>query len=178
MSFFGDIAGISGLVSIGLDIFGLTNDVSAQDQQREALQTQGHYEASIDRLNAMLRRNAANDALARGIIVSRQHRREVDQLIGEQRATLAANGVDVTTGTAVALASGTAMVGAYESRVMLHNAERDAYGLRLEAESYDRLANLAEMRGNVPDTTTSTILTGASQIVSNFASLSAQGVFS
>jgi len=177
VAFFDSLGSIAGLVSIGLDAAGLFNQTKAEDQQRDALKAQSGYEASIARLNAMLRYTAAADAVARGKVAERQHRRGVDQLVGEQRATLASQGVEVTSGSAVDLVVGTQIVGDYEARLIEFNAERDAYGLRLEAESYERLAQLAEMRGDIPSTTGSTVLAGVSQIASNFATLSSQGVF-
>lgn len=78
--------------------------------------------------------NLARDAQARGEEDVTQYRTDLAQLLGRQRAVLAASNVDLTQGSAAQVASETARIGELDVTRIRENARREAVGLRQQGE--------------------------------------------
>ena len=61
--------------------------------------SQGKYESGIARQNAQLERSAAEESIRAGYVERRDFWRQVGQLRGQQAASMAANGLDLSFGT-------------------------------------------------------------------------------
>lgn len=94
--------------------------------------------------NATLAQNAANDATARGVVAQQQKANQTNQLLGQQRAGLAANGVDPNSGTAVNLQSDTAGNGELDQLTIGANAAREAAGYQAQGMNYTTQASVDE----------------------------------
>lgn len=94
--------------------------------------------------NAILAGRAADDATARGQVAAQQKANATNQLIGQQRAGLAANGVDPDSGTAVALQSDTAGNGELDQLTIGANAAREATGYKAQGMNYSTQASIDE----------------------------------
>lgn len=122
---------------LALQGFGAGFSASAQRQSGEAQ-------------NAMMQFNAANaeeqalDAESRGKDAERRHRVNVRRLIGAQRASFAAGGVDPNQGNAVDVTSDTASLGELDALNIRLNAAREAWGYRNQAIDYRYRGALAE----------------------------------
>lgn len=94
---------------------------------------QGNFQEDVSEYNARQLENEATRTRNKGVEEEVEHRKLVKQLIGEQRATQAAAGVDVNSGSPLQLQVDTEMQG-----------EIDALRIR---ENYDyRIASLGEQR--------------------------------
>jgi hypothetical protein len=80
--------------------------------------------------NAQVGEMQAQDALSRGEQAVVRHNLQVKQLKGRQIANLAANGVDVTSGSALDILAGTDIMADIDAQVIRQNAEREAWGYR------------------------------------------------
>jgi hypothetical protein len=111
---------------------------SAYGQQRaaKAVRRQGWYEAEQLERNAVLAEEQAKDALARGETGVQQIRGETAQLLGTQRAALAAQGIDIQTGSAAEVQQDTTALGELDILTIRANAAREARGLTFEASQY------------------------------------------
>ena len=69
-------------------------------------------------------------------------------MIGTQRATLAANGVDLQFGSPLDILGDTAMFGAIDEQRIQANAAREAWGYRTEAMNYRAQGAMASYNGN------------------------------
>lgn len=72
----------------------------------------------------------SRDAIARGEFDAIGYARNLAQLLGRQRVAIAAQGVDVSSGTAAALRTQTERFGAEDMKMIRENAMREAYALK------------------------------------------------
>jgi hypothetical protein len=97
---------------------------------------QGKYAEKVARNNAIAAEYQAQDAERRGQIEERQVRLRAAQLGGQQRSALAANGVQLGSGSALDVLSDTAMMGEADALTARHNAQMEAWGYRAQASNY------------------------------------------
>lgn len=147
--------------------------IQADQQQRAALKKKAAFETQVALNNQTLAERAAEDARERGKVAAKQRRKDIKQLIGIQRATLAGNQVEVDFGSALDLTTDTAGVGEQEALTIENNAEREALGFITQGLNFQSSAELARLRGQVPSKAGGIALAGASKIAGSFASFGA-----
>lgn len=76
----------------------------------------------------------AADAKVRGEEDVARYRRDLDQIVSQQRVLSAAQGVDINQGTAAAVQADTRRIGDMDIATIRENARREAYGLRANSE--------------------------------------------
>ncbi|XGC82043.1 hypothetical protein ACES2L_06040 [Bdellovibrio bacteriovorus] len=94
---------------------------------------QGRYQEKQARLNAAEAERAAADAIVRGEKQADQINRKTKQLVGEQRAALAAQGIDVNTDSAAELQEDSHYWGAMDELTTRNNAFLESYGYKMQA---------------------------------------------
>ena len=94
---------------------------------------QAEYQSKVAANNASIAELQAQDAKARGDKASFDVRRKYAALMGAQRASMAARGLDITDGSANAILQDTAYFGAYDEATTRSNAAREAWGYRVRA---------------------------------------------
>lgn len=165
------------VASVALTAFSTVAQIMASRSQNRAIRNEANFEAAIIRNNQIIAERAAGDAIERGRIAEGIKRSEIVQLIGIQRAALAGSGIEVDTGSALAVTTDTAGIGEFEAQVIRANAEREAFDLRVQAANLGAEAQLTALRGHRPDQTASIALSGASSILGSFANFGAAGGF-
>lgn len=133
-----------------------------------AIQQADHAE-DVARVNADRDRYAAEDALVRGRIAEDQHRQKVRQMIGRQKAGLAANGIDATTGTGGQILADTAAAGEYDALVVRNNAMREAFGLNTRASDTTMQGSWQKAAGY--NNATSTLITAGSKAYAGYTKM-------
>src|SRR5690606_41429657 len=106
----------------------LTADAGAEQAKGE--RGARRNQAEVAEVNAKQADYRAEQAGRIGAIKEEQHRAQVRRLAGSQRATLAANGVDVGSGTALALVDETYTLGEADALTIRYNAMNEAWGFR------------------------------------------------
>lgn len=91
------------------------------------------YQQKVAQNNAILNNQRAADALGRGKQAVQDNMRKVAGLKGAQNARLAASGVDMGEGSALALLEDTHYFGELDNRRIYNNAEREAWGAQVGA---------------------------------------------
>ena len=139
---------------------------AGQRSAAAAAQQQGDYAASIYSQNAELADAQAADAIARGKESELRSRQGTQQVIGAQRAGLAASGVDISTGSAVDVQAEAARVGELDALTIRNNARREAYGFQVQAAQDRAQAVMAHAAGantaqSLRNQSYGTLLTGA-----------------
>jgi hypothetical protein len=104
-------------------------------QAADAQKKQGQYQQKVAENNALTQRWAADDAITRGVVAEDRQRERTRALIGQQRAAMAANGIDVGTGTALDLQADAANEGEFDAMTIRSNAMRQAWGLQTQADN-------------------------------------------
>lgn len=120
-----------------------------------AIRAQGRYESKALETNARLDELRAQDATRRGKKASDLRLKDTRQLIGAQRARLAAQGIDVNSETALQLQQDAASAGAVDALQERENAWLEAWGYRVQAQDargrarFTRLAARNQARSTI-----------------------------
>jgi hypothetical protein len=133
--------------------------------------------ARIDDINARLSELGAQSALMAGQAQEIQSRLSTANLKSTQRATFAANGVDLGEGSAVRTLTSTDLVGEVDANTIKANAVRSAFGYRTQAMNY---ANDAMQRRAAPGglmAAGTSLLGSGGQVASSWYRLSKDGAF-
>lgn len=101
-------------------------------EQGQAAKEMGEYSAKVSENNAKTAEYAAKDAEHRGAIEEDAQRRQVRQVMGQQRVGLAAQGGDLTDQSSVNILSDTAQFGELDALTVRSNAAREAWGMRVQ----------------------------------------------
>lgn len=135
-----------------------TSSLSSSIQSAGALKSQGVYEQSVAETNKKIADYQASDALKRGDKAVAEHNKAVRSLLGKQRASLAAQGIDISSGSAADIQSDTQYLGALDALTIKHNAAREAFGYQTQAIGYGAQGRFASLAAN--NQANNTLLTG------------------
>jgi hypothetical protein len=124
---------------------------------------QARYEANLAEANRAAENERIRDALGRGDIEARDTARRQSQLMGAQRAALAANGIDVGFGSAADLMADTAMYAREDQWTVRENTRREVMGMDINAANFGAQANAARSRA------TGALVSGAFEVASTVA---------
>jgi len=131
--------GLSTLQTAGLaaSIAGTGMQAYGQYQQAQAAKDAATYNQKVANIQA-------NDAIDRGDLEQQQLGRKISALRGQQTANMAANGLDLSSGTPAAELAQTDYYGLEDQRTVANNANREAAGYRtratmagMQADSYN-----------------------------------------
>jgi hypothetical protein len=131
---------VVGLVGTGMGAIG-------QYQQGQAAKAQSEYQAKVAQNNQIIAERNAVMAEERGKVSELQKRRETQQLIGRQRAGIAASGLQVDVGSAANIVEDTAMLGEYDVENIRYQTAMDAYNYRVSGAQYGQQAALSLAQG-------------------------------
>lgn len=152
--------------------------IEASSAAADAQKQQMDYQAAVARNNSILADNAAADATARGQVAEQQQAAAGAQLIGKEKATLAQNGVDVNSGSALDITTDTAGENKLDQLTILSNAERESIGYQNQAGSFNSQAALdtaaADNSSNF-GAGVGTALSGAGSVAQKWYNYSSQG---
>lgn len=152
-----------------------------QIQQGKAQQAQYNYQAAVDRNNAVIAERLAKDAEDRGKKEEQQQRQGVRQLIGQQRSAFAGNGIDLGSMNVTDTTADTALLGELDALTIRNNAEREAYGFRVQGMNYTASAGMNTLAGRNARSAgkmgaISTVLGGAGSLGSTAVDFRSKGV--
>lgn len=151
---------------LGLSAASTITKFAGERQQATAAERQGAYEQAVYNTDAQLAEQQAADAIARGKEAETRQRQATRGLIGSQRAALAAQGIEVDSGSALDVQADTAAMGELDALTIRNNAAREAYGYKVQALNYRQQGQLAALSGKnqaaaLRNESYSTLLTGA-----------------
>lgn len=144
-----------------------------QYQQGRAQEAQQNYIAAQNQENAKAAEWQAQDAEARGEQEQFRQRLQQSQLEGQQISALASNGGAIGIGSSGDLLSDSYIMGQYDNNTIGNNADKEAYGYRVQSANYTNEAQLNRMAGKNAKkagimNAGTTLLSGASQFGSTF----------
>jgi hypothetical protein len=123
-----------------------------------ATRAQGDFESSQARTNARLASIQAEDAVNRGEVTASEKARADAALAGSQRASLASQGVSLTSGSATDVQKSTQQMSELDQMTIRNNAAREAMGYQTQATNAQGRAAMAELAAR--NQARNTILTG------------------
>ena len=138
------------------------------------------YEAQIADFNATLAEQRAQIAQEQGRAKVFQIQRQAAGLKGEQRAAMAARGLDLTTGTPADIISSTDFMSQLDQTQAEVNAAREAWGYRTQATNFKNEARTGRANASAisPGLAAATSLLGsATTMASSWYGFKKQGAF-
>lgn len=108
---------------------------------------QHRYQARVARENRRLENARAAEALDRGAVEERTLGRRYSALAGSQRASMAANGIDIGFGSAADVLGDTAQFHAEDSAALRSNNMAEVRGIEISAANYGAQARASSMAG-------------------------------
>ena len=105
------------------------------------------YAAQVAANNAAIMHANAGAAITAGSYEESAAKLRTGLLVGEEKATQSANGVDVNVGSPVAVRNTTQTIGAMDAAMIHYNAARQAWGLTNEANAETAQSKLDKMAG-------------------------------
>ena len=127
------------MLLIGSTVMGAAGAIQqgqAAEMQGRAAQQSAEYNAKVADMNAKIAERQARDAVERGQIEEQQQRMKTSQIIGQQRAALAANGVDAGFGSPLDVLVDTATIGELDALTIRSNAYREERDIRQQGANY------------------------------------------
>lgn len=116
-------------------------------QAGQASKSAAAYQAQVARNNATIAEQNADYALRAGAQKEQTEGMKAAAVGGRVRAAIAANGVDVNTGSASDVQEGVRDSGTLDQQTVDQDAALKAYGYRSQATSFDAQAGLSELEG-------------------------------
>lgn len=153
-----------GLGAVSL-LFGGISGIGSAYSQATAHQLQADYVRQMSEINNQIAGVQAEDAIMRGNKSASQFKKQVKGLRGSQRAALAAQGVEVDSGSAAEIQDNTDRQGALDVMTIQNNAWREAWGYKVAAIGNTAQANLSSISAS--QNIQSTILSGGLNAVSS-----------
>lgn len=140
----GGIGGGLGMAALPLALTAASGGLAAYGQIQEGNQASDmyKYQAQVAKNNAELAKDAAKDAEIRGENAAQQTRLRTRQVIGNYRASAAARGVEVDSGSALDTTVDLAGIGELDALLIKDNATREAWGYNNQAIQFQDNAKL------------------------------------
>lgn len=151
-------------LSTALLVASLVTTAAAGAYSADASKKMGQYQAEVAGQNAEIADAQAQQAATIGSIQEERARSNARQMIGKQRAALAAGGGTLDDATSVDLVAETALFGEEDALMARFNAMNDAWGFRTKAVDYRNQGSAARVRGR--NEARGTYLTTAGSMIS------------
>jgi hypothetical protein len=131
-------------MGIGASAAGAVMSAGSAYQQAQGQRSALQYQASVARTNAMFAGDQASDAVRNGQTAEGIQDLRTGQVLGKQRAIMAANGVDLGEGSANDVLTTTKYMGTRDALQIHDNAMLAAWGYRTQQQNFLDDANRAE----------------------------------
>lgn len=121
-----------------------------------AINNQGSATRDAFAANAEFSKIQAQDAIRRGDISAMKYKTKVRQLLGSQRASMAAQGINVSgqDSSAADIQKQTLEYGYQDVQQIKNNAFREAWGLKFQASQYEAAGQNAQLEAKAKSTNT------------------------
>lgn len=129
---------------------------------------QGKTAAAVGRNNQIMAEYAAQDAVKRGDEAAMRQQQRARQIMGAQRAGMAAKGLDLGEGTAAELQDQVDFFGAVDAQTARSNARRDAWAARASGNQAAAQGRFDQYNSNLQ--AFGSVLNGASQVAGQWYS--------
>lgn len=135
------------IASAATSAVGTGKAVQASRRAGKAAQTAANAEADLMDYNAAVAEISAEQAVEQGKVEADRYREQIEGVVGAQRAGYAGQGVDVSSGSALAVQADTAAMAEMDALQLQSNAARQAWGFKVEAYDNKKRALYARQEG-------------------------------
>jgi hypothetical protein len=134
-------------IGAGASAYGQVKGGREAKRQGALQQQAAESQAELSDYNASVADLQATDATQRGEEEANHYRQGVRTLVGEQRATFAASGVNVDFGSAGEVQQDSAFLGELDALTIRTNAAREAWGYKTQAYDFRKRADITRREG-------------------------------
>lgn len=134
------------VISLGATAAGAGVSAIGVSQQASANAASARYSAQVARNNEIIAGGNAEAAQAAGRSKAEAQDYKTRFLIGEQKVNQAASGVDVNSGSPLAVRASTAELGRLDALTLLYNADKEAVGFKNKANEFQSESVLQEAK--------------------------------
>ena len=159
------------MAAVGMQATGAAGNTVGAYYGAKSQKSSLEFQAQLDDINARLAESSAQSILFQGQREEQRSRLQTAQVKSAQRVALAANGVDLTEGSAAELLTSTDVLGEADANTINANAVRAAWGQRSQATNMqiDAMGKRTAARAINPNmAAASTLLNGATQVASSW----------
>jgi hypothetical protein len=135
--------------------------------QSNAYQAQGQYDKYLSEINSRLADQQFQQVIKKGEEEATAYSKKVKGLAGSQKAALAAQGIDVGSGSAAEIQKETMIMGAEDAMKIRNNAYQEAFGYKVQAINTRSQGNFDSMTAGFKSR--QTLLSGGMQAAGEFA---------
>ena len=114
----------------------------------QAERNAAEYNAQIANNNAIIASQQRSTTLQQGDVEAQKSMRDQAQMIGAQRAQMAANGIDLTQGSAQDILASTKFLGGIDVNTIQSNAARQAWGYEVQGMNDKNAATMETWKAN------------------------------
>jgi len=167
-------------IPLAISAVGAISSSQAASSQTAATQQAENMQAQTQQNNATIANWDAEDAITQGALKAQQSMQNTASLASTQRATMAANGLDLTQGTPANILASTKYQGELDANTIQANAARQAWGYANQAVNATNNAQILTSSANQLSSSRAgftSLLGGAGSVASNWYGLSKQGAF-
>jgi hypothetical protein len=132
-------------------------------QQSASAKASAEYQAQVAQNNAISAEYQAQDAIKRGEVAEAEQRRKTMMLKGSQTARLAANGLDISEGSALQILSDTDWMGEQDALTVRDNASREAWAYRQQGSNAQSNSNMLQASADAQNP----LFAGATSLMTN-----------
>lgn len=154
------IAAAAAVIGAGLTAYGASEQADAQKKA-------SNYQAEVAANNAKIAGYQRSAELQQGEDLAQQSMTQRAQMLSKQRAALAANGVDLSSGSAIDLMASTEFLGAQDVNQIQSNAARKAWGYDVDGSNYKAQSNLDKWKADSTNPTAVGAMAGTSSLLSS-----------
>jgi len=129
---------VMGITAVVGAVVGTTTSIVSANNTKKV----NEYQAKVAKDNAKIAEENARNERQSGLEESRRQRLRTLQTIGSQQTAMAANGIDISSGTALDTVQDTAELGELDSLMIQYNSERTAFNHETQANNFTNQANL------------------------------------
>lgn len=169
--------------SLAVTVVGTAMSAMQANAQATTASNMARYNAAVATNNSILAQRAADDARARGQVAAGQEALANKQLVGRERAALAANGSVIDTGSAADITTDTKASGKYNELTITSNAEREALGDEAQGMNFQAQAGMDQARADAASQAgtfgvASSLLSGAGTVAQKWYNFGRTGAVS
>ena len=117
-------------------------------QNADAQKQAADYNAQVANNNAIIASQQRSTTLQQGELEAQNAMRKQASIIGDQRAQMSANGIDLTQGSAQDILASTKFLGGIDVNTIQSNAARQAWGYSVQGMNDKSAANLETWKAN------------------------------
>ena len=135
-------------VAIGVATISATMSGIQAKNQAQAERNAAEFNAQVANNNASIAAQQRSTTLQQGEVEAHKSMRDQAQMIGAQRAQMAANGIDLTQGSAQDILASTKFLGGIDVNTIQSNAARQAWGYEVQGMNDKNAATMETWKAN------------------------------